>query len=449
MKNILFLMTVLLSCAWAIMAHAATPNLQIGPSGACIVDSSLNRQRFYYCGRQDKDCAGEKHNDKDYYVCNNGTEQTSECFITDGTKFTTKTGAQYYCCGGTSSGMGYIQSAPCADGGQSAGDIPGMTLGPSKGCMVNNSPIELFYCGEQDKGCAGVADNSTRPDWTYYHGESFFRHGNTFYCHNGTKDKMGEFKLEPPNVTVVDEEQLGPSGACIVSSKLNRQRFYYCGHQATGCAGEKHNDKDYYVCNDGTEQEEECFITHNNRFTTVAGRQYYCCGGTSSGMGTIQNAPCKTASSGAASSGVAQAQSAPADGSVSSGTNGSSSPNATDEPVIIYQDCPPGIRHGNNPTTGACIECPTGKYYNAKDKINGYCSWTTVLSKTDMMYGQGQTQNSNTRLRDQCWTIKDPIAYRACVLNGGKKPQLVQKVPSASVSYGATYVAPANTVMVK
>ena len=102
------------------------------------------------------------------------------------------------------------------------------------------------------------------------------------------------------------------------------------------------------------------------------------------------------------------------------------------------------IRNGFCPSTKGCVTCPSGKYFNEKDSANGCCSYAIGLTKTDMMYGYGKTQNSNPRLRNQCWTIKDIARYRACVLSGVKKPMTI-KVPIQS----AMDTAVANTVSEK
>ena len=102
------------------------------------------------------------------------------------------------------------------------------------------------------------------------------------------------------------------------------------------------------------------------------------------------------------------------------------------------------IRNGFCPSTKGCVTCPSGKYFNEKDSANGCCSYAIGLAKTDMMYGYGKTQNSNPRLRNQCWTIKDIVRYRACVLSGVQKPTTI-KVPIQS----AMDTAVVNTVSEK
>ena len=102
------------------------------------------------------------------------------------------------------------------------------------------------------------------------------------------------------------------------------------------------------------------------------------------------------------------------------------------------------IRNGFCPSTKGCVTCPSGKYFNEKDSANGCCSYAIGLTKTDMMYGYGKTQNSNPRLRNQCWTIKDIARYRACVLSGVQKTTTI-KVPIQS----AMDTAVANTVSEK
>lgn len=254
--------------------------------------------------------------------------------------------------------------------------------------------------------------------------------------------------------------KIGPSGACVVDSTLNYQRFYYCGKQESGCAGENHNDNDYYVCNNGTEQRTECFISHNTKFTTVGGQTYYCCNGTANTMGKVQDAPCqntgglnvvhepatpsllgelvanilKTALSETTTDAANQTDT-PSSAGITSPQNGHQ---------VVGECDTSDIRNGFCPSTNGCVKCPTGKYFNEKDSANGCCSYAIALTKTDMMYGYGKTQNSNTRLRNQCWTIKDPARYRACVLSGAQKPTII-KAPIQS----ATATAVTNTVSAK
>lgn len=278
------------------------------------------------------------------------------------------------------------------------------------------------------------------------------------------------------------------------------QRFYYCGNQNFDCGAEKHNRNDYSVCNNGSEVKKKngaCFLTDGTKFTTRSGDTFYCCNGTSATMGTIQKTACQPPEtpvtgggsgsgtdgfwSGSGTGGRGDGGSGslrPDDGGDDGGDGGGDGDDGGDdggdgdgqneelikqiieqsakikkivsdikkEPDAQYdpETCPDGIRYGNNPKTGACIECAIGKYYNSKDEKNGYCSYAIGLTKTDMMYGYGKTQNSNPRLRNQCWTIKDIVRYRACVLSGVQKPTTI-KVPIQS----AMDTAVANTVSEK
>ena len=300
-----------------------------------------------------------------------------------------------------------------------------------------------------------------------------------------------------PRYLYADDLVFSRNDGCLVDSTLNYQRFYYCGWQSADCGSEKHNNGDYSVCNDGTELQREkdglCYLTGDIKFTTRSGRTYYCCNGTSTSMGKIQSTACQStggltpATGGGNGSGLdgfwsgsdsdnenrtgepegggGSDQPEPPEGETPASGGG----NGLEEEIIkkmieqsakikkivsdIKKDpdaqydpetCPDGIRYGNNPKTGACIECAIGKYYNSKDEKNGYCSYAIGLTKTDMMYGYGKTQNSNPRLRNQCWTIKDIARYRACVLSGAQKPMTI-KVPIQS----AMDTAVANTVSEK
>ena len=300
-----------------------------------------------------------------------------------------------------------------------------------------------------------------------------------------------------PRYLYADDLVFSRNDGCLVDSTLNYQRFYYCGWQSADCGSEKHNNGDYSVCNDGTELQREkdglCYLTGDRQFTTRSGDTFYCCNGTDTSMGTIQRTACQStgglmpATGGGNGSGLdgfwsgsgsdnenrtgepegggGSDQPEPPEGETPASGGG----NGLEEEIIkkmieqsarikkIVSDikkepdeqydpetCPDGIRYGNNPKTGACIECAIGKYYNSKDEKNGYCSYAIGLTKTDMMYGYGKTQNSNPRLRNQCWTIKDIVRYRACVLSGVQKPMTI-KVPIQS----AMDTAVVNTVSEK
>ena len=264
-----------------------------------------------------------------------------------------------------------------------------------------------------------------------------------------------------PRYLYADDLVFSRNDGCLVDSTLNYQRFYYCGRQSADCGSEKHNNGDYSVCNDGTELQREkdglCYLTGNIKFTTRSGRTYYCCNGTSTSMGKIQSTECQstgglTPASGGGSSDQPeppQPQEGTNNGSNSGrigGSTGSSNSGqwgATNLDAFLGCDTS-DIRNGFCPSTKGCVTCPSGKYFNEKDSANGCCSYAIGLTKTDMMYGYGKTQNSNPRLRNQCWTIKDIARYRACVLSGVKKPMTI-KVPIQS----AMDTAVANTVSEK
>ena len=279
----------------------------------------------------------------------------------------------------------------------------------------------------------------------------------------------------------------GGSGGCLVDSSLNNQRFYYCGNQSFGCARETHDNSDYSVCNDGSEVQKKngaCFLTDGTKFTTRSGNTFYCCNGTSTSMGKIQSNECQqpetqegetpeggtqegeTPASGGGRLGGSTGSSNSGDGGnnngiVVSNNTGSSSTSLSNsgegnnnpfqgvftellDQLLKTQCDTSDIRNGFCPSTNGCVKCPSGKYFNEKDSANRCCSYAIGLTKTDMMYGYGKTQNSNPRLRNQCWTIKDIARYRACVLSGVQKPTTI-KVPIQS----AMDTAVANTVSEK
>ena len=274
-----------------------------------------------------------------------------------------------------------------------------------------------------------------------------------------------------PRYLYADDLVFSRNDGCLVDSTLNYQRFYYCGWQSADCGSEKHNNGDYSVCNDGTELQREkdglCYLTGNIKFTTRSGRTYYCCNGTSTSMGKIQSTECQstgglTPASGGGSSDQPeppQPQEGTNNGSNSGRIGGSTSLSNSGEgnnnpfqgvftellDQLLKTQCDTSdIRNGFCPSTNGCVKCPSGKYFNEKDSANGCCSYAIGLTKTDMMYGYGKTQNSNPRLRNQCWTIKDIVRYRACVLSGVQKPMTI-KVPIQS----AMDTAVENTVSEK
>ena len=265
---------------------------------------------------------------------------------------------------------------------------------------------------------------------------------------------------------------------CIADSSLKYQRFYYCGKQDFDCGSEKHNFDDYSVCDDGNERRRGnnsvvCYLTDGTKFTTRSGDTFYCCNGTNEAVGKIQFNECqKTGNSdggngensgrpGSATSTSNSGNGGNNNGIVVSNNTGSSSTSLSnsgggnDNPFqgvftelldqLLKTQCDTSdIRNGFCPSTNGCVKCPSGKYFNEKDSANGCCSYAIGLAKTDMMYGYGKTQNSNPRLRNQCWTIKDIVRYRACVLSGVQKPTTI-KVPIQS----AMDTAVANTVSEK
>ena len=274
-----------------------------------------------------------------------------------------------------------------------------------------------------------------------------------------------------PRYLYADDLVFSRNDGCLVDSTLNYQRFYYCGWQSADCGSEKHNNGDYSVCNDGTELQREkdglCYLTGNIKFTTRSGRTYYCCNGTSTSMGKIQSTECQstgglTPASGGRSSDQPeppQPQEGTNNGSnsgrIGGSTGSSNSGEGNNNPFqgvftelldqLLKTQCDTSdIRNGFCPSTKGCVTCPSGKYFNEKDSANGCCSYAIGLTKTDMMYGYGKTQNSNPRLRNQCWTIKDIVRYRTCVLSGVQKPMTI-KVPIQS----AMDTAVANTVSEK
>ena len=281
-----------------------------------------------------------------------------------------------------------------------------------------------------------------------------------------------------PRYLYADDLVTNSGFTCIADSSLNDQRFYYCGKQDFDCGSEKHNFDDYSVCDDGSEWRRGnnsvvCYLTDGKKFTTRSGDTFYCCNGTNEAVGKIQFNECQKTGNSDGGNGGNSGRLGGSTGSSNSGDGGnnngivvsnntgssstslSNSGGGNDNPFqgvftelldqLLKTQCDTSdIRNGFCPSTNSCVKCPSGKYFNEKDSANGCCSYAIGLTKTDMMYGYGKTQNSNPRLRNQCWTIKDIARYRACVLSGVKKPMTI-KVPIQS----AMDTAVANTVSEK
>lgn len=104
------------------------------------------------------------------------------------------------------------------------------------------------------------------------------------------------------------------------------------------------------------------------------------------------------------------------DASVNAVPSSTKSADGTLKPV-----CASDMRHGKDPVTDKCVECPVGKFFNAKDSANGYCSTAIALGKSDLKYGY-KSRTEKSRVSHQCWTKKNPSEYKACVLTN--MPQL-------------------------
>ena len=281
-----------------------------------------------------------------------------------------------------------------------------------------------------------------------------------------------------PRYLYADDLVTNSGFTCIADSSLKDQRFYYCGKQDFDCGSEKHNFDDYSVCDDGSEWRRGnnsfvCYLTDGKKFTTRSGDTFYCCNGTNEAVGKIQFNECQKTGNSDGGNGSNSGRLGGSTGSSNSGDGGnnngivvsnntgssstslSNSGEGNNNPFqgvftelldqLLKTQCDTSdIRNGFCPSTNGCVTCPSGKYFNEKDSANGCCSYAIGLTKTDMMYGYGKTQNSNPRLRNQCWTIKDIVRYRACVLSGVQKPMTI-KVPIQS----AMDTAVANTVSEK
>lgn len=340
MKNIVMLSVIL--AVVSVPRYLYASDLVTNSGFTCIADSSLNDQRFYYCGKQDFDCGSEKHNFDDYSVCDDGSERRRRdnsvvCYLTDGKKFTTRSGDTFYCCNGTNEAVGKIQFNEC----QSTG---GLTPASGGG---NGSGVDGFWSGSD-------SDNENRT------GEQ--------------EGGGGSDQPEPP------EGETPASGGGRIGSSTGSSNSGDGGNNNGIVVSNNTGSSSTSLSNSGE--------GNNNPFQGVFTEL----------LDQLLKTQCDTSD----------------------------------------------IRNGFCPSTKGCVTCPSGKYFNEKDSANGCCSYAIGLAKTDMMYGYGKTQNSNPRLRNQCWTIKDIARYRACVLSGVQKPTTI-KVPIQS----AMDTAVANTVSEK
>lgn len=74
------------------------------------------------------------------------------------------------------------------------------------------------------------------------------------------------------------------------------------------------------------------------------------------------------------------------------------------------EDCSTGVRGGADKDTGVCKRCSLGEYFDENDS---QCKSALGLSKTDLQYGKGKSNEG--KLEDQCWTKTNPDEYRCCV----------------------------------
>lgn len=81
-------------------------------------------------------------------------------------------------------------------------------------------------------------------------------------------------------------------------------------------------------------------------------------------------------------------------------------------------DCATGSKGGASGINGTCVVCQTGQYFNEDTSA---CETAVAYSKTDLQYGKGKTKNTNSDVKNQCWTIVVPEDYVNCVKNGGQQ----------------------------
>lgn len=72
---------------------------------------------------------------------------------------------------------------------------------------------------------------------------------------------------------------------------------------------------------------------------------------------------------------------------------------------------------GPSPVNGVCIQCPTGKIFNANAASSNYCADTIGLTKLDMLYGRSKTRADVPKLEDQCWPkAATTEEFKGCIL---------------------------------
>jgi|GEM_PF-3442932 len=99
-------------------------------------------------------------------------------------------------------------------------------------------------------------------------------------------------------------------------------------------------------------------------------------------------------------------------------------------------ECATGIKGGPHPTNGQCVVCQTGQFFNAD---SGECQAAAAYSKTDMVYGKGQTRNTVPNVLDQCWPKVTPDEYKVCVIHGVTDTEDMGDADSETTSSGTGF----------
>ncbi len=101
----------------------------------------------------------------------------------------------------------------------------------AKECYIDTSGINTFwFCGNQSTSCAGKGMRKYMKRHWYYHGESFYKDGTTYWCCNGTQSNSGRFvegaAWEKSEIVTKQLE----NGTCNYEKKTN-----VCGEVSGDC----------------------------------------------------------------------------------------------------------------------------------------------------------------------------------------------------------------------
>lgn len=127
---------------------------------------------------------------------------------------------------------------------------------PDWACWTDDDGCdEFWYCGKQGKSCAGDSPWGCDDPYWLYHGQTFTKHGRTFWCCNGSGTQKGTFK---EGSTWIAESKFVtetlPEGKCTWLQKIN-----ICGQV------DNPGDK----CTEATGQCSQGYVSHNGKCITA------------------------------------------------------------------------------------------------------------------------------------------------------------------------------------